>query len=180
MSATDLRYPIGHYTVPDDSPETAARLIGEIAQAPARLRDALAGLTDAQLDTPYRDGGWTVRQVAHHVADSHMNAYVRFKLALTEDAPRIKPYDEARWATLPDSRLAPALSLALLDALHERWVTVLRAMAPEDWERLYDHPENGPTTLRAALGIYAWHGAHHTAHVVGLRRRMRWGVIGEA
>ena len=174
MSTTDLRYPIGRATIPDAAPETIARLIGEIADAPRRLREALAGLTDDQLDTPYREGGWTVRQVAHHLPDSHVNAYVRFKLALTEDAPRIKPYDEARWAELPDSRLDPAVSLALLDALHARWVPLLRAIAPGEWEREYDHPENGPTTLRAALGIYAWHGKHHVAHVVGLRERMGW------
>jgi hypothetical protein len=174
MLATDLRYPIGHPTVPDDAPETTARLIDEIAEAPRRLREALAGLTDAQLDTPYRDGGWTVRQVAHHVADSHMNAYTRFKLALTEDAPRIKPYEEARWARLPDSALDPAVSLALLDALHARWDVVLRAIAPDDWARTYEHPENGTTSLRAALGIYAWHGKHHVAHVTGLRERMAW------
>jgi hypothetical protein len=174
MPATDLRYPIGNYTVPDRSPETITRLIDEIAEAPRRLREALAGLTEEQLDTPYREGGWTVRQVAHHVPDSHLNAYVRFKLALTEDVPRIKPYEESRWARLPDSRLDPAVSLALLDALHERWVVLLRALAPEDWERAYDHPDNGATTLRAALGIYAWHGRHHVAHVTGLRERMGW------
>jgi uncharacterized damage-inducible protein DinB len=174
MPATDLRYPIGDFTVPDRDPETIARRIAEIAEAPRRLREAIAGLTDAQLDTPYREGGWTVRQVAHHVPDSHLNAYVRFKLALTEDTPRIKPYEEARWAALPDSRLDPAVSLALLDALHERWVVLLRSLAPEDWERAYDHPVNGVTTLRAALGLYAWHGRHHTAHVTGLRERMGW------
>jgi hypothetical protein len=171
---TDLRYPIGKSTLPDADPATYARLIDEIERLPREFRAAVEGLTDAQLDTPYRDGGWTVRQVAHHVPDSHMNAYVRFKLALTEDTPRIKPYEEARWAALPDSRLDPAVSLALLDALHERWVVLLRSLAPEDWERAYDHPVNGVTTLRAALGLYAWHGRHHTAHVTGLRERMGW------
>jgi len=170
----DLRFPVGRATVPDADPAVYARLIDEIAEAPARLRAALDGLSPEQLDTPYRDGGWTVRQVAHHVPDSHLNAYVRFKLALTEDAPRIKPYEEARWAELPDAAMDPAVSLALLDALHERWVTVLRAMTPEQFERTYDHPENGVTTLRAALGIYAWHGRHHVAHVTGLRERMGW------
>jgi hypothetical protein len=115
-----------------------------------------------------------VRQVAHHVVDSHVNAYVRFKLALTEETPRIKPYAEARWAALPDSRLDPAVSLALLDLLHERWIALLRSLTAEQWERAYDHPDNGVTTLRAALGIYAWHGKHHTAHVLGLRERMGW------
>jgi hypothetical protein len=172
---TDLRYPIGRYTLPDADPATYARLIDEIEQLPRALRAAVDGLTDAQLDTPYRDGGWTVRQVVHHVPDSHVNAYVRFKLALTEDAPRIKPYEESRWAQLADARLPVAPSLALLDALHVRWVTLLRAMSPEDFERrAYDHPEDGLMTLRAALGLYAWHGKHHTAHITGLRERMGW------
>jgi DinB superfamily len=171
----DLRYPIGRFTVPDADPAAYARLIDEIERAPSELRAAFEGLDDAQLDTPYREGGWTIRQVAHHVPDSHMNAYVRFKLALTEDAPRIKPYDESRWAQLADARLPIAPSLALLDALHVRWVTLLRAMSPDDFtQRSYDHPENGPTPLRAALGLYAWHGKHHTAHVRGLRERMGW------
>jgi hypothetical protein len=175
MPAVDLRYPIGNYTLPDADPATYARLIDDIEAAPAALRAAIAGLTDAQLDTPYREGGWTVRQVVHHVPDSHMNAFVRFKLALTEDTPRIKPYEESRWALLADARLAPDVSLALLDALHVRWVTVLRAIAPADWEgRAYDHPENGVTTLRQALGLYAWHGKHHTAHITSLRERMGW------
>ena len=174
MPATDLRYPIGHYTVPDRSPETAARLVDEIAEAPRRLREAVAGLDAGQLDTPYRDGGWTVRQVTHHVADSHANAYVRFKLALTEDTPRIKPYDESRWAELPDSKLDPEVSLRLLELLHERWVALLRALPDEALDRAYDHPDNGVTTLRAALGIYAWHGKHHVAHVTSLRERMGW------
>lgn len=173
-STPDLRFPVGRYTMPDADPATYARLIDEIAAAPAALRAAVADLTDAQLDTPYRDGGWTVRQVVHHVPDSHMNAYVRFKLALTEDAPRIKPYEEARWAELPDSKLPTAGSLALLDALHERWVVLLRAMTPEQFERTYDHPEMGSVPLRGALGIYAWHGRHHVAHVAALRERMGW------
>lgn len=172
--APDLRFPIGRATIPEADAATYARLIDDIAAAPAALRAAVSGLTDAQLDTPYRDAGWTVRQVAHHVPDSHMNAYVRFKLALTEDAPRIKPYEESLWAQLPDSKLGVDVSLALLDALHERWVVLLRAMTPDQFERTYDHPEMGPVTLRQALGIYAWHGKHHVAHVTGLRRRMSW------
>ena len=173
--STDPRYPVGHAAVPAADPAEYARLIDEIERLPATFRAALDGLTDAQLDTPYRDGGWTVRQVAHHVPDSHLNAYTRFKLALTEDGPRIKPYDEAAWAQLPDSRLPVAPSLALLDALHARWVVVLRSIAFDDFDRLrYDHPENGVTTLREALGIYAWHGRHHTAHVAGVRERMGW------
>jgi uncharacterized damage-inducible protein DinB len=173
-AAPDLRYPVGHWAPPDDSPETAERLVGEIAVLPVRLAAAVAGLDDAQLDTPYRDGGWTVRQVVHHVADSHMNAYVRVKLALTADAPAITAYDEAAWARLPDSRLPVEPSLALLDALHERWVVVLRALGPAELARPYRHPEMGDVPVRTALAIYAWHGRHHTAHVVGLRERMGW------
>jgi len=171
---TDLRYPIGKYTVPEADATTYARLVDEIERLPNDFRAALDGLTDAQLDTPYRDGGWTVRQVAHHVPDSHINAFVRFKLALTEDTPRIKPYEESRWAELADARLPVAPSLALLEALHVRWVALLRAMSPSDFERAYDHPENGVTTLRSALGLYAWHGKHHTAHILGLRERNGW------
>ena len=171
----DERYPLGRWTVPDAAPETRRQLIAQIAAAPAALRAAVAGLDDGQLDTPYRDGGWTVRQVAHHVADSHMNAYVRFKKALTEDAPPITAYDEARWAELPDARLPVAPSLALLEALHVRWVEVLRALTPEALEtRGYRHPEMGFVPLRTALGIYAWHGRHHVAHVTGLRARRGW------
>ena len=173
-SAPDLRYPVGHYALPDADASTYTRLIDQIAALPATFRAAVSGLSDAQLDTPYRDGGWTVRQVIHHVPDSHMNAYIRFKLALTEDAPRIKPYEEARWAELADAKMAPDVSLALLDALHARWVTILRSMTPADFERPYDHPEMGLVSLRLALGIYAWHGRHHTAHVTGLRERMGW------
>lgn len=172
--APDLRYPIGRWAAPDDQPETAARLIDAIAAAPAALRAAVEGLTDAQLDTPYRDGGWTVRQVAHHVADSHLHAYARTKFALTEDAPTIKPYDEARWAELPDAALPVGVSLALLDALHARWVAALRALGPAELARPYRHPEMGLVPLRTMLAIYAWHGAHHTAHVAGLRARMGW------
>ncbi len=174
MQTTDLRYPIGRFTLPAADPAELARLVDEIEVAPRRLREALAGMDDARLDTPYRDGGWTVRQVAHHVADSHMNAYVRMRLALTEDAPRIAPYDEAAWARLPDTRLHPEVSLALVDALHVRWVAMLRGVEGDAWERTYEHPENGTTTMRAALGIYAWHGKHHVAHVTGLRERMGW------
>ncbi len=170
----DLRYPIGSWSTPDADPAVLAALVDDVAAAPAKLRAAIAGLDASQLDTPYRDGGWTVRQVVHHVADSHMNAYVRVKKALTEPGAPIAAYEEARWATLPDSRLEPEVSLQLLDALHVRWVTALRALTPEDWEKTYTHPEMGPVTVRTALGIYAWHGKHHTAHVTGLRERNGW------
>ena len=171
----DLRYPVGRWTEPDADAATYTRLIDQIEEAPRRLRAAIDGLSAAQLDTPYRDGGWTVRQVVHHVPDSHLNAYVRFKLALTEDTPRIKPYEESRWALLADARLDPPVSLALLDALHERWLVILRAMTPDDFERRsYDHPEMGVVSLRTALGIYAWHGRHHVANITRLRERMGW------
>jgi len=172
----DLRYPIGRFDV--SLPVTSAQrpaLIDAIAAAPAALRAAVAGLDDAQLDTPYREGGWTVRQVIHHVPDSHMNAYVRFKWTLTEDVPAIKTYDEGAWARLHDSRDTPvAVSLALLDVLHQRWVTLLRGMDDGAWARTLQHPEWGALDLPRLLGMYAWHGKHHTAHVTALRERMGW------
>ena len=172
----DPRYPIGRFTAPDTvTADDRARWVNEVAEAPARLRAAVAGLDDAALDTPYREGGWTVRQVVHHVPDSHVNAYVRFKLALTEDGPTIKPYDEARWAELPDSRAPIANSLALLDAVHVRWVTLLRSLTEEQWARTYVHPEHGRTfRLDVVLALYAWHGRHHVAHVTSLRARRGW------
>jgi uncharacterized damage-inducible protein DinB len=174
--AADPRYPVGRYRAPAEiTPEQRAEWIAQIAETPARLREALAGLTDAQLDTPYRDGGWTVRQVVHHVPDSHMNALIRFKLGLTEDHPTIKPYDEAAWANLGDVAATPVeTSLALLDHLHVRWVNVLRAITGEQWSRTIQHPENGTMRLDYTLGMYAWHGRHHVAHVTALRDRMGW------
>ena len=173
----DPRFPIGKFQRPETSTaEQRAVLIEQIAHAPAALRAAVEGLTDTQLDTPYRDGGWSVRQLVHHVADSHMNAYVRFKLALTEDEPLIKTYEEAAWATLPDSREPADVSLALLDALHQRWVVVLRSMDDTAFGRTLRHPEMGPMPLHAMLALYAWHGRHHVAHVTALRERMGWGA----
>lgn len=174
MTTSDPRYPVGRWAAPDDAPETTARLVDEIAALPAQFTAALAGLSDTQLDTPYRDGGWTVRQLAHHVADSHMHAYLRVKLALTADAPLIAAYDEARWAELPDSRMPVGPSLALLGALHGRWAAVLRALGPAELARPYRHPEMGLVPVRTALAIYAWHGRHHTAHVTALRAWMGW------
>lgn len=173
---SDLAYPIGKF-VWDGPTGTAdrARRIEEIAAAPAALRAAVAGFTAEQLDTPYRPGGWTVRQVCHHVPDSHLNAYVRFKLAMTEDAPTIKPYDEAAWAELADVRTVPvATSLALLEALHERWVAFLRSLGDADWARTFRHPELGVVPLEKNVALYAWHGRHHVAHVTALRARMDW------
>lgn len=151
-------------------------MIDGIARAPKELRAAIRGLSDMQLDTPYRPDGWTVRQVVHHVPDSHMNAFIRFKLALTEDMPTIKPYDEAAWAKLSDARDTPIeTSLSLLTALHERWVGLLRAMSPSDFGRKLNHPDwDAPLSLDTMLALYAWHGPHHTAHINNLRKRMSW------
>lgn len=179
MEATtmDPRYPIGKYErVKDVTPEMRGQAIGEIAVAPARLREAVIDLSEAQLETPYREGGWRVRQLVHHVADSHMNAYVRFKLALTETAPTIKPYEEKDWAELADAKTLPVtVSLGLLDALHERWVVLLRAMKETDFARTFVHPEHaGAQTVDWMLFLYAWHGRHHVAHVAALRKRKGW------
>lgn len=173
----DPRYPIGRFAYEGpQTPERRADCIARIAAAPANLRKAVAGLTDAQLDTRYRDGGWTVRQVVHHVPDSHLNAYTRFRLALTEPTPTIRPYIEHRWAELPDAKTAPVeISLALLEALHRRWVLLLRSLRPAEWEIRYMHPEHGREwPLDEALAMYAWHGEHHTAHITRLRARMGW------
>ena len=172
----DLRYPIGKFKY--DSPPTSEQkreLLHDIEQAPAHLRAAVKGLSDQQLDTPYRPEGWTVRQVVHHVPDSHLNAYVRFKLALTEDEPTIKPYAEDRWARLADIQATPVeVSLALLDSLHDRWVRLLRSLQPEDWKRTFRHPELGLVPLEKNLALYAWHGRHHVAHIAALRERNGW------
>jgi uncharacterized damage-inducible protein DinB len=172
---SDPRYPIGkfHYEG-TPTPEQRQEFIGNIEQAPGRLRAAVSGLSSAQLNTPYRDGGWTVRQVAHHVPDSHMNAYIRFKLALTEDEPTIKPYMEGLWADLSDSKAPPEVSLTLLDCIHQRWVMILRAMTDAEWKRTFRHPELGLMTLEKTLALYSWHGRHHVAHVTNLRERMGW------
>ncbi len=175
---TDERYPIGKFDRPPGNQLSAAdrdACIEQIAIAPANFRRAVAGLTDAQLDTPYREGGWTVRQVAHHLPDSHMNAYVRFKWGLTEDTPAIKTYEEKDWAKTPETGAPIAVSLDLLTALHQRWVTLLRGMRPADFARTIKHPEWGTPSLDTLLALYAWHGRHHTAHVTSLRQRRGWG-----
>jgi hypothetical protein len=173
---TDLRYPIGPFQfLGEATPGERAGRIDQIATTPARLRAAVSGLTPAQLDTPYRPGGWTVRQVVHHLVDSHLNAYLRCKLALTENHPTIKPYEEARWAEGPEYRADVIPSLALLDLLHARWVSVLRSLSPEQFARTYYHPEDRATfTLDRLAAMYAWHGAHHIAHITELRRREGW------
>jgi len=172
----DPRYPIGKFERREELNAAERRLmIEDISATPMRMRDAVTGLTPAQLDTRYRDGGWTLRQVVHHVPDSHLNAYIRFKLGLTEELPTIKPYDEARWAELSDTHDTPVkTSLAMLEALHDRWVRLLKSMKPADFQRRINHPENGPMTLDAVLGLYAWHGRHHTAHITSTRERNGW------
>jgi hypothetical protein len=173
---SDPRYPVGKF-IYDGPPSEAGRnqYIAAIAETPAALRAALQGLSPQQLDTPYRDGGWTVRQVVHHVPDSHLNAYIRFKLALTEDEPTIKPYAEDLWAQLPDTQSTPLeVSLLLLDSLHDRWVRLLRSLTEEQWKRTFRHPEIGVVPLEKNVAIYAWHGRHHVAHVTELRKRMGW------
>lgn len=172
----DLSYPVGQFEW--DGDKTSARreqLIAEIADAPRHLRRAVEGLSDEQLDTPYRPGGWTVRQVVHHLPDSHMNGFTRVKLALTEDEPTIKPYDEARFARLADARDTPnEVSLTLLDALHARWVVLFRSLSDADFARAFNHPERGVVTLDMQLAMYAWHSRHHVAHITRLRERMNW------
>jgi uncharacterized damage-inducible protein DinB len=176
MSDVDPRYPIGKF-LPPDTIDTELRTahVAAIAAAPGELRAAVSGLSPRQLDTPYRDGGWTVRQVVHHLADSHLNAYVRFKLALTEEEPTIKPYAEGLWAELPEARVADvALSFDLLAALHARWVMAIRVLPAPAFARTFRHPERGVMSIDRLLALYAWHGRHHVAHITSLRERMGW------
>lgn len=173
---SDPRYPIGKFTY-SNPPDEAQRnqQIKDIEQTPAALRAAIKGLSPQQIETPYREGGWTVRQVVHHVPESHMNAYIRFKLGLTEDSPTIKPYMEDRWAVTGDVKATPLeVSLALMDSLHDRWVRLLRSIKPEEWKRQFNHPEMGAMSLEKSLALYSWHGQHHVAHVTELRKRMGW------
>ncbi|MGA8342802.1 MAG: bacillithiol transferase BstA [Candidatus Sulfotelmatobacter sp.] len=172
----DLRYPNGKFSYDGHLTEDQKRaFLDDIAQTPANLRAAVKSLSEAQLDTPYRPGGWTVRQVVHHVPDSHLNSYVRFKLALTEDEPTIKPYAEDRWAELADTKTTPVeVSLTMLESLHDRWLRLLRSLTPEDWKRTFRHPELGAMTLEKTLALYAWHGRHHVAHITALREREGW------
>lgn len=173
---TDLSYPIGKFSPPEMITEAhRIQWIKDIEEMPALLRNAVTGLNQKQLDTPYRPDGWTVRQVVHHLPDSHINSYVRFKWTLTEDKPVIKAYDEASWAMLADSSADIELSLALLDSLHARWVVLLSAMSDADFEKSFVHPESGKEIgLARNLALYSWHGSHHVAHVTSLRERMGW------
>jgi len=171
----DLRYPIGRFRPPASSdPSVRAGQITSLRLLPSTLQSSVYGLAQLQLDTPYREGGWSVRQLVHHIADSHANAYCRTKLALTEDWPTIKPYDEAAWARLADSRLPIDGSLAMIAAMHERWVALLESLSDVHFERGYVHPENGRQNLATVLAVYAWHSRHHTAHITNLRARKNW------
>lgn len=175
-ASPDLRFPIGkfHYEGPYSEPQRR-KLIEEIEAAPRELRAAVARLTDTQLDTPYRPGGWTVRQVVHHVPESHMNSYIRFKLALTEDEPTIKPYDEDAWSKTAEVHATPLeISLTLLECLHYRWVALLRSMTVQEFQRKFRHPDLGVMDLERTLALYAWHGKHHVAHITSLRQRSGW------
>jgi hypothetical protein len=172
----DLRYPIGKFTY-NGSPteDQKQQYLADIEQTPSKMRKAIQGLSPQQLDTPYRPEGWTVRQLVHHVPDSHLNAYIRFKLALTEDEPTIKPYAEDRWAQLADTQATPVeVSLTMLDSLHDRWARLLRSLKPEDWKRTFRHPEMGLMPLEKNLALYSWHGRHHVAHITALRERSGW------
>ncbi len=173
---TDLRYPIGKFTFEGPTtPEQKQAQLEHIAQAPGNLRAAVNGLSQQQLDTPYRPEGWTVRQVVHHVPESHMNAYIRFKLALTEDEPTIKPYEQQLWAELPDVKETPVeVSLAMMDSLHDRWVRVLQSITPGEWKRTFRHPEMGVVSLEKNLALYSWHGRHHIAQITNLRESKGW------
>ncbi|HYG37914.1 MAG TPA: putative metal-dependent hydrolase [Cytophagales bacterium] len=171
----ELKYPIGKFQYQGPySEEQKRRFIKEIAETPAILKEAIKNFSEAQLETPYRQGGWTVRQVVNHMADSHMNAFIRFKLALTEENPTIKPYEQDQWANLADSLNSPIeLSLNLLDTLHQKWVILLNSLSSDDFKRTYMHPESGSSNLEKVLGMYAWHSKHHLAHVTGVRDRLR-------
>jgi uncharacterized damage-inducible protein DinB len=171
----DPRYPIGQFAMPKEvTPARRKQAIDEIASTPAKLRAAVKGLNDSQLDTPYRDGGWTVRQVVHHVPDSHMNAFIRLRLALTENKPTIKPYDESLWAKLADAKLPIEVSQTLLDSLHARWDVLWRSLKTEDYARPLVHPEHGERSVDWILFLYEWHGKHHTAHITELRKQKGW------
>lgn len=175
MSEHDPRYPIGRFEKPAIiTPDDRVRAIGTLAELPEMLRNAVDHLDTAQLSTPYREGGWTVRQLVHHMADSHMNAFIRMRLALTEDWPTIKPYDEEAWARLRDSAAPVEWSLELVESLHARWVMLLQSLSEEQWQRGFVHPENGPMTLDVMTLVYAWHSMHHVAHITHLRAKEEW------
>jgi hypothetical protein len=172
----DLRYPIGKFSFdPATAAQERSHWILDITRLPSELEGVLDALDDAQLDTPYRPEGWTVRQLVHHIADSHINAYIRIRLALTEEQPAIKGYDEKKWAELPDSLTAPVEpSLQIIHGIHSRWANLLRHLKPEEFQRTLLHPQAGVGTVEKYTGLYAWHGRHHVAHIRNLRQRMGW------
>ena len=171
----DLRYPVGKFDKSVEmTPENRAEFIRIIAELPKKIAEAVEGLSEEQLDTPYRPGGWTVRQTVHHVADSHMNSLTRFKLAMTEENPTIRPYDEDRWAELADNKLPIDISLKIIEGVHERWVALLESMTNEDFQKPLMHPESGQWSVEGFLALYAWHSRHHTAHITRLRERNGW------
>ena len=172
----DLRFPIGNFDKNyDTSPEARSERINTIAELPSKLNEAVRGLSEEQIDTEYRPGGWSVRQTVHHIGDSHLNSVIRFKLALTEDSvPTIVPYYEDRWAELGDSKLPVDVSLKMIDGIHTRWKALLESMSEGDFQKTFNHPETGEWTLDAALALYAWHSKHHTAHITRLRARLGW------
>ena len=175
-AVADPRYPVGKFSYGGTlTPAQRAQAIKDIAATPKNFRAAIKGLSKKQLDTPYRDGGWSVKQVVHHVPESHMNAYIRFKLALTEDTPTIKPYKEDEWSKTADVNKTPVeTSLGLLESLHQRWVILLKSLSPADFERKVNHPENGIMSLDKVLALYAWHGKHHAAHITNLKKKKGW------
>lgn len=171
----DLRFPIGKFDKNIEiTPEIRQRLIKTISELPEKIKSVTKNLTDAQLDTPYRPGGWTVRQTVHHVADSHLNSFARFKLALTEDVPMIRPYFEDRWAELADSKMPIDVSIKIIEGIHSRWTNLLQSMSEEDFAKHLEHPDSGVWTLEKMLGLYGWHSQHHTAHISKLRERNEW------
>jgi DinB superfamily len=175
LTKFDPRYPIGRFVKPEVvTQDDRVASIGTLAELPEQLRNAVDGLDAAHLDMPYREGGWMVRQLVHHIADSHMNAFIRVRLALTEDWPTIKPYNENAWATLHDALAPVEWSLELIESLHARWVMLLQSLDEPQWQRGFRHPENGPTTVEAATLVYAWHSRHHVAHITHVRARENW------
>ncbi|HKP68730.1 MAG TPA: putative metal-dependent hydrolase [Pyrinomonadaceae bacterium] len=174
VSEVDPRFPIGNFDKSMIDPARRAEYIQTYSQLPEKLAAAVAGLTDEQLDTPYRDGGWTLRQTVHHMAESHMNGFIRIKFALTEDGPTIMPYDEASWANLPDTSMPIEPSIKILDGIHARMTELLRGLTDAQFERTYVNPESGPWTVDAFIALYAWHSRHHTAHITSTRERNGW------
>jgi uncharacterized damage-inducible protein DinB len=174
-ASKDLRYPVGEFDKNIEiTPEKRSEFIEIIKDLPKKMAQAVEGLSDEQLDTPYRPEGWTLRQTVHHVADSHINSVCRFKLAMTEENPTIRPYFEDRWAELSDSKMPVDVSLKILEGIHRRWAVLLESLTDEDFQKTLIHPESGEFTIEKLLALYAWHSRHHTAHITKLRERRGW------